>query len=147
MLNILTSIWSAQHPNAGRNMHFNVCCAKRLKKVKSKKFQQNSAKKTFFLICTKILVKCFIPRKIKFSLLKTFFWGNKTVDQHFGANLKTFGKILQPFLLLSISSFLAWKFFKLNIYTRIWSVQHPIAGWNIQQLKARSWDVFVTHFG
>ena len=61
---------------------FNIFNDKKLKKgEKSKNLLQNLAKKQVFKVCTKMLVKCFIPRRV----YKRAFLGNKTFDQRFGA--------------------------------------------------------------
>ena len=68
------------------------------------------------------------------NMAKQFF-GNKTVDQHFGANPQ---KRVLCKILLQISwfffSFLPLKTLKMTISTSIWSAQHPNAGRNIQQM-------------
>ena len=63
---------------------------------------------------------------------KTFF-ENKTVDQHFGANLKkrVFAKFCCKFL--AFLRFFAQKMLKMTISTSVWSAQHPNAGQNLQQ--------------
>ena len=60
------------------------------------------------------------------------FSGNKTVDQRFGANLKTcfFAKFCCKFL--AFFSFLQLKTLKLHTSTSLWSEQHPNDGRNIQ---------------
>ena len=63
---------------------------------------------------------------------KTHFFGNKTVDHRFGANLKkhVFCKILlQMFCFFSL---LAQKMLKMAISTSVCSAQHPSAGRNIK---------------
>ena len=65
---------------------------------------------------------------------KSWFLGNKTLTQRFGANLKN------PFfapnlLLLHFFGFLAQKMLKMNILTSVWGVQHPNAGRNIQHTQ------------
>ena len=65
---------------------------------------------------------------------KAHFFGNKTVDQRSGANLK---KRVFCKNLLQIScffSFFAEKMLKMNISTSVWCVQNPNAGQNIQHL-------------
>ena len=51
---------------------FSVFCAKKLKKARN--LQQNFAKNTFFWVCTKTLVDCFIPKKISFFHWNCIFW-------------------------------------------------------------------------
>ena len=59
MLYILTSVWVLVEI-----FIFNIFCAEKLKKCqKERNLQQNFAKNVFFKVCTKTLVKCFIPRK------------------------------------------------------------------------------------
>ena len=68
---------------------------------------------------------------------KAVFFGNKTLDQRFGANLK------KKFFLLNFAAnllffimffqLLAQKMLKMTISTSVWGVQHPNAGRNIQQ--------------
>ena len=68
---------------------------------------------------------------------KALFWGNKTVDQSLGANLKNlffFAKFYSKFATsLHFFSLLAQKMLKMAILTSVWGMQHPNAGQNIQQ--------------
>ena len=60
-IQILTSIWVL------RTLHFQRFCAKKVKQRKiSNNFGAHFSKKTCFLICTKMLVECFIPRLRRF---------------------------------------------------------------------------------
>ena len=61
---------------------------------------------------------------------KAHFFGNKTVDQRSGANLK---KRVFCENLLQISYFFAEKMLKMTISTSVSGAQHPKAGQNIQQ--------------
>ena len=64
---------SMRTPNAVQNMLFQSCCAKKLKKEeKARNSIQNLAKNTF-LVCTKTLVRGFIPRKTRFWWCKHVF--------------------------------------------------------------------------
>ena len=54
---------------------------------KARNLQQIFAKKHVFLVCIQMLVDCFIPQKCVLREKSSFF-GNKTVDQRSGANLK-----------------------------------------------------------
>ena len=85
------------------------------------------------------IVEC-ISKRCSFLLWRLFFgfFGNKTVNQHFGANLKkrVFCKIL-----LQISCFLklfSTKNAENDYFDQIWSAQHPNAGQNIQQTSHRN---------
>ena len=62
------------------------------------------------------------------------FWGNKTLNQRFGANFKipVFWRILLQISYLFC--FLPLKTLKMTILTSVWHAQHPNTGWNIQQL-------------
>ena len=83
---------------------FLVFCAKKLKNSKSKKFAAKFSKKK---VSTKMLIKgCLTQLSACENVvltMKRFFSGNKTLNQHFGANLKKhFCKIsLHIFLLFS----------------------------------------------
>ena len=55
LLYILTSVWVQRIPNAGN------------------KFGVKLSKKTVFWVCTQTLVKCFIPQKNIFSVIKPLF--------------------------------------------------------------------------
>ena len=68
----------------------------------------------------------------------SFNLGKKTLDQHFGANLKNLF-ILQKFspnllLFCIFFSFLVQKLLKIKILTNAWGEQHQNAGRNIQHL-------------
>ena len=71
-------------------------------------------------------LQLFIGKNV-FLEKKANFFGNKTVDQHSGANLKNvfFAKFSCKFL--AFLSFLAQKTLKMTISTSIWSAQHPNA--------------------
>ena len=61
---------------------------------------------------------------------------NKTLDQHFDANLKNpfFAKFwIKLVTFLKFFCFFAWKMQKMTISTSSWGAQHPNAGRNIQQ--------------
>ena len=100
---------------------------------KSSKFGVKFSKKTgFFLISTQTLVNCFIPN-ISFVREKAVFWGNKTLDQHFGANLKNlfFAKFCYEFVTF-LHYYKKQKNLKKTISTSVWVAQHPNACQNIQ---------------
>ena len=63
---------------------------------------------------------------------KSSFFGNKTVDQRLGANLKNmfFAEICCKFL--AFLSCFAEKTLKMTILTSVWNAQHPNTGQNIQ---------------
>ena len=79
-----------------------------------------------------MLVECFIPIK-QFFL---FLGGIKTLNQHFGANLKKkFDKFCCKFVaFLHFFSFSTWKTLEIKILTSVWNAQHPNAGRNTQQV-------------
>ena len=70
--------------------------------------------------------------KTMFLEKKAQFFGSKTVDQRFGANLMQtlknlfFAKICNKFL--AFFRFFAAKTLKMTLSTSIWSEQHPNAG-------------------
>ena len=67
LLYILNSIQVLHTPNAGQVFIFNIFCAKKLKQCKIRNnFGAHFSKKAGFLICTKTLVECFIPRIRRF---------------------------------------------------------------------------------
>ena len=76
-----------------------------------------------------------ITGKSRFLEKKAIFFGNKTVDQRFGANLKkcVFCKNLQQIscFFLAFLQKKRWKW----LSTSVWSAQYPNAGQNIQHLK------------
>ena len=77
---------------------------------------------------------CFLRKNPAFS-------GNKTLHQHFGANLKNpfFVKNLQQIsYFLHFFSFLAQTTLKMHISTSVWSAQHPNACQNIPHLCSRT---------
>ena len=86
-----------------------------------------------YCICTGVSDLQLLIRK-SFLIEKAVF-GNKTLDQHFGANFK---KPVFWWILLQISCFyLAFchsKMLKMTSWTSVWHAQHPNAGQNIQQL-------------
>ena len=116
------------------------------KSKKSKKFAANFCKKHIFISLYQNAGRLFYSPKNEFFSLRTRFYlwkwkkatfGNKAVNQHFGANLKKvfFAKICGKFL-----AFLAFcrKMLKMTISTSVRSAQHPNAGQNIQQLRIPS---------
>ena len=81
-----------------------------------------------------VVIYNFYRWKRVFREKKTHFFGNKTVDQRSGANLK---KPVFCKNLLQIScffSFFAAKTLKMTISTSVWIAQHPSAGQNMQHL-------------
>ena len=109
---------------------FSIFNDKKLKKAKNfRKILQKSCFLSLHQNAGRLfysLKKCFIE--------KSSFFGNKIVNQRFGANLKkrvVCKILLQIFCFLS---FLAQKMLKMTILTSIWSVQHPNAGQNIQHM-------------
>ena len=68
----------------------------------------------------------------------THFFGNKTVEQRFGAILKmhVFWKILMQISCFFLAVCLAQKTLKMTISASVWSAQHPNAGQNIQQISS-----------
>ena len=83
------------------------------------------------------------PQRTAFSLKnlllpiikkKAKFFGNNTVNQRFGANLKKMCFLQKFSCKFPFFSFLSLKTLKMTISTSIWSAQHPNAGWNIQQV-------------
>ena len=71
MLYISTGVWVLHTANVGQNSHFQrFFCKKAEKTQKSNKFAAKFSKKPFFLVCTKMLVEGFIPKKQLFLFLE-----------------------------------------------------------------------------
>ena len=60
--------------------------------------------------------------------------GNKTLNQHFGANLKNrlFAKFCIKFVPFYVFQLFCIKMLKMTISTKVWGAQNPNACWNIQ---------------
>ena len=71
VLYISTSVCVLRTPNAVRNSHFQRFLCKKVRKTRN--LQQNFAKNTFFLVCTRTLVDSFISQKELFSLKTRFY--------------------------------------------------------------------------
>ena len=116
-------------PAFGAHSLFNVFGAKKLEKEEiARNLSQNLAKKNS-LVCIGTLVRCLMPRKNLFLVVKTCFYCSRPLGYGTRLNLHSFLMLFLPFF-----SFCT-KTLKKHISSSVWSVQHPNTGWNIQQIS------------